>query len=118
MGKLRDSVAGNWISPTWQSSTVYHPLMSGVFTPKAYPDPELQALRTKLASTVDQAAAKKISEDMQRIMWDNPPGWYFGQFFQLRVYNKDIQDVEVRGAPVGSIMTLNQWWGDLSKRAQ
>ena len=46
------------------------------------------------------------------LSWADPAWVPFGQFLQLRIYDKDIMDVNVRGYPVGGPMYLNLWWGD------
>ena len=68
------------------------------------------------AATLEDQFA--VTRKMADAAWADPRRVTFGQFFQLRIYDKDLQDVDVRGAPVGSPLFLNVWWGDDDRRAE
>ena len=88
-----------------------------------YPeDSETGMLMTELktrfakAGTLEEQFA--ITREIADAAWADPRRVTFGQFFQLRIYDKDIMDVEIRGAPVGSPLFLNMWWGDADRSAE
>jgi peptide/nickel transport system substrate-binding protein len=112
--------------PTWGSSNLYHPLVTahlsvGDVTYNYPPDSEtgkaLLALKDEFAEVTSESDQLRIATEMSKLWQDNPSTTHFGQFFQLRVYDKDIMDVDIRGAPVGSPLFLNQWWNDAKRRA-
>lgn len=118
-------VDGWHIFTNWNSSNLYHPLVATHYRvgETTYPeDSETGMLMTELktrfakAGSLDEQFA--ITREIADVAWADPRRVTFGQFFQLRIYDKDIMDVEVRGAPVGSPLFLNMWWGDAERRAE
>jgi peptide/nickel transport system substrate-binding protein len=115
------------LMPSWYSSALYHPLVTFHFATGdhtlRYPEDseagaKFLALQDQLAAARDQSEVIRLAGEMAKVWWDDPKDISFGNFFQLRVYNKDIMNVDVRGAPVGSPMFLNQWWGDPQRRSE
>ena len=120
----------------WSSSASYHPLVGNQFRTykkdiadavrvwgypvgKGYENGDkMEQLRTDFAFATSREEELAIAKKMGDIAWSDPRWVNFGAFFQLRIYDKDIMDADVRGHPVGSPMFLNQWWGDAGKRAE
>ena len=118
--------AEGWhIFTNWNSSNLYHPLVAThyrVGETNYAEDSATGQLMTQLRA--DFAAAPSLEEQfavtrkMADAAWEDPRRVTFGQFFQLRIYDKDLQDVDVRGAPVGSPLFLNVWWDDEERRSE
>ena len=118
--------AEGWhIFTNWNSSNLYHPLVAThyrVGETNYAEDSATGQLMTQLRS--EFAAAPSLDEQfavtrkMADAAWEDPRRVTFGQFFQLRIYDKDLQDVDVRGAPVGSPLFLNVWWGESERRSK
>ena len=118
--------AEGWhIFTNWNSSNLYHPLVAThyrVGETNYAADSATGQLMTQLRS--EFAAAPSLDEQfavtrkMADAAWEDPRRVTFGQFFQLRIYDKDLQDVDVRGAPVGSPLFLNVWWGESERRSK
>ncbi len=118
--------AEGWhIFTNWNSSNLYHPLVAThyrVGETNYAEDSTTGQLMTQLRS--EFAAAPSLDEQfavtrkMADAAWADPRRVTFGQFFQLRIYDKDLQDVDVRGAPVGSPLFLNVWWGESERRSK
>ena len=126
------------IFTTWASSAGYHPLFAVAF--RTYPldkdiadatgiwgypvgrgyatGDKMDQLRRDFVFATSREEQVRITTEMSDLAWADPAWVPFGQFYQLRVYDKDIMDVDVRGAPVGGPMYLNQWWGDSARRAE
>lgn len=137
-GQLAIANSGkDWhIFTNWNSSNLYHPLVAthyqtytgdiadavgtyGFPVGIGYENGDKMAqLRKDFANATSRADELAITKKMADIAWSDPRRITFGQFFQLRVQDKNIRDVDVRGHPVGSPLYLNQWWGDASKRAE
>ena len=118
-------VDGWHIFTNWNSSNLYHPLVATHYRvgETTYPeDSATGALMTRLRDDFAAAATLEdqfaVTRKMADAAWADPRRVTFGQFFQLRIYDKDLQDVDVRGAPVGSPLFLNVWWGDADRRAE
>ena len=120
----------------WNSSNLYHPLVAthyrtytkdiadaiGTF---GYPvgigyanGDNMEQFRKDFANAKSRDEELAIAKKMADIAWSDPRRVHFGQFFQLRVQDKRLRDVDVRGHPVGSPLYLNQWWGDAGKRSE
>ncbi len=113
------------IFTNWNSSNLYHPLVAThyrVGETTYHEDSETGKLMTGLRSEFAAAATLDeqfgVTRKMADAAWADPRRVTFGQFFQLRIYDKDLQDVDVRGAPVGSPLFLNVWWGDQARRSE
>ena len=78
----------------------------------------MHQLRKDFANAKNRAEELVITKAMADLAWADPRRVHFGQFFQLRLFDKNVRDSEVRGHPVGSPLYLNQWWGDAKKRAE
>ena len=117
--------AEGWhIFTNWNSSNLYHPLVAThyrVGETNYAADSATGQLMTQLRS--EFAAAPSLDEQfavtrkMADAAWADPRRVTFGQFFQLRIYDKDLNDVDIRGAPVGSPLFLNVWWGNEERRS-
>ena len=117
--------ADGWhIFTNWNSSNLYHPLVATHYrvSETNYPeDSTTGILMTQLrqefaaAGSLDEQFA--VTRKMADAAWEDPRRVTFGQFFQLRIYDRDLQDVDIRGAPVGSPLFLNVWWSDADRRA-
>ena len=117
--------ADGWhIFTNWNSSNLYHPLVATHYrvSETNYPeDSETGIVMTQLrdefaaAGSLDEQFA--VTRKMADAAWADPRRVTFGQFFQLRIYDKDLQDVDIRGAPVGSPLFLNVWWDNAERRA-
>ena len=121
---FRGGPEGWHVFTNWNSSNLYHPLVATHYRvgETNYPEEsETGALMTQLreefaaASTLDEQFA--VTRKMADAAWADPRRITFGQFFQLRIYDKDLNDVDIRGAPVGSPLFLNVWWGDNDRRS-
>ena len=133
------ATAEGWdIFTTWASSAGYHPLFAVAFRTYAedkdiadavgvwgYPvgrgyeiGDKMEQLRKDFVAATDRAGQIAVTKKMSDLAWADPVWVPFGQFYQLRIYDKDIMDVDVRGAPVGGPMYLNQWWSDAARRAE
>ena len=124
------------IFTNWNSSNLYHPLVATHYRTYTgdiadaigtygYPvgigyanGDNMDQLRKDFANAKTREEEVAITKQMADIAWSDPRRVVFGQFFQLRVQDKRIRDVDVRGHPVGSPLYLNQWWGDAGKRAE
>ena len=117
-------VDGWHIFTNWNSSNLYHPLVATHYrvSETNYPeDSTTGILMTQLrqefaaAGSLDEQFA--VTRKMADAAWEDPRRVTFGQFFQLRIYDRNLQDVDIRGAPVGSPLFLNVWWSDADRRA-
>ena len=127
---------GYHIFADWNSGNLYHPLSTTHYKTYTgdiadakgefgYPvgigyenGDKMEQLKKDFANATTRQEELAITKKMADIAWTDPRNLVFGQFFQLRVQDKRIRDVDVRGHPVGSPMYLNQWWGDAGKRAE
>ncbi len=112
------------IFTNWNSSNLYHPLVATHYRvgETTYAEDSttgmlMTQLREEFAAAPDLEAQFAVTRKMADAAWEDPRRVTFGQFFQLRIYDKDLQDVDVRGAPVGSPLFLNVWWGNGDRRA-
>jgi peptide/nickel transport system substrate-binding protein len=137
-GQLQIANSGkDWhIFTNWNSSNLYHPLVATHYRTYTgdiadavgtygYPvgigyenGDRMEQLRKDFANAKTREEEIAITKQMADIAWSDPRRVVFGQFFQLRVQDKRLRDVDVRGHPVGSPLYLNQWWGDAGKRAE
>ena len=77
----------------------------------------MKQLREEFAAAANLDEQFAVTRKMADAAWADPRRITFGQFFQLRIYDKDLNDVDIRGAPVGSPLFLNVWWGDNDRRS-
>ena len=124
LAALRGSVDSWHIFTNWNSSNLYHPLVATHYRvgETTYPEESgtgmlMKRLRDEFASAATLEEQFAVTRKMADAAWADPRRVTFGQFYQLRIYDKDLQDVDVRGAPVGSPLFLNVWWGDADRRA-
>ena len=111
------------IFTNWNSSNLYHPLVAThyrvgetTYAEDSATGQLMTQLRSEFAAAQSLEEQFSVTRKMADAAWDDPRRVTFGQFFQLRIYDKDLQDVDVRGAPVGSPLFLNVWWGDSERR--
>ncbi len=120
----------------WNASNLYHPLSTTHYRTYTgdiadakgeygYPvgigyenGDKMEQLKKDYTAATTREEELAITKKMADIAWSDPRGMVFGQFFQLRIQDNRIRDVDVRGHPAGSPLYLNQWWGDAGKRAE
>ena len=137
-GQIQIAQSGkDWhIFTNWNSSNLYHPLVathyrtytgdiSDAVGTYGYPvgvgyenGDRMEQLRKDFAKAKTREEELAITKQMADIAWSDPRRIVFGQFFQLRIQDARIRDVDIRGHPVGSPLYLNQWWGDAGKRSE
>ena len=137
-GQLQIAQSGkDWhIFTNWNSSNLYHPLVATHYRTYTgdiadavgtygYPvgigyenGDRMEQLRKDFAKAKTREEELAITKQMADIAWSDPRRIVFGQFFQLRIQDARIRDVDIRGHPVGSPLYLNQWWGDAGKRGE
>ncbi len=112
------------IFTNWNSSNLYHPLVATHYrvgetnyTEDSATGQLMTQLRAEFAAAPSLDEQFAVTRKMADAAWEDPRRVTFGQFFQLRIYDRDLNDVDIRGAPVGSPLFLNVWWGDESRRA-
>lgn len=112
------------IFTNWNSSNLYHPLVAThyrvgetTYTEDSATGQTMTMLRDEFAAAATLEEQFAVTRKMADAAWADPRRITFGQFFQLRIYDRDLQDVDIRGAPVGSPLFLNVWWGDSERRA-
>ena len=109
----------------WNSSNLYHPLVTThyrvgetTYAEDSATGQLMTQLRSEFAAAPSLEEQFAVTRKMADAAWADPRRVTFGQFFQLRIYDKDLQDVDVRGAPVGSPLFLNVWWGESERRSK
>ena len=109
----------------WNSSNLYHPLVTThyrvgetTYAEDSATGQLMTQLRSEFAAAPSLDEQFAVTRKMADAAWADPRRVTFGQFFQLRIYDKDLQDVDVRGAPVGSPLFLNVWWGESERRSK
>jgi peptide/nickel transport system substrate-binding protein len=137
-GQIQIAQSGkDWhIFTNWNSSNLYHPLVATHYRTYTgdiadavgtygYPvgvgyenGDRMEQLRKDFAKAKTREEELAITKQMADIAWSDPRRIVFGQFFQLRIQDARIRDVDIRGHPVGSPLYLNQWWGDAGKRGE
>ena len=137
-GQIQIAQSGkDWhIFTNWNSSNLYHPLVATHYRTYTgeiadavgtygYPvgigyenGDRMEQLRKDFAKAKTREEELAITKQMADIAWSDPRRIVFGQFFQLRIQDARIRDVDIRGHPVGSPLYLNQWWGDADKRGE
>ena len=109
----------------WNSSNLYHPLVTThyrvgetTYAEDSATGQLMTQLRSEFAAAPSLEEQFAVTRKMADAAWADPRRVTFGQFFQLRIYDKDLQDVDIRGAPVGSPLFLNVWWGNEERRSE